>query len=199
MIQNYFSNMLNKGFSIFNDLDFKETRKALSGQMKLLAKDGYVKEKKRASSIDIHDEDQMWDKGILGSSNPHQLVHTLIYTLGIHLSLRAGKEQHDLEYGGNSQIKLILKDRIEVLHYTERISKNKSFGLKNSTCEPKVTYIYPRIDKPERCAIFLYKKYISHRPDENVSKQIKSFYLSPIKNPRTNIWYKSWAFIRLNP
>ena len=107
-------------------------RQVLDAVMKKGAKDGPVKAVKRSKAIEFEDEQKMWDIGTFGSWNPKQLMHTLLYHLGMHLSLRTAQEHRDLEHGESSQIQLITdKNGCELLvyEYTERSSKNKSFGF----------------------------------------------------------------------
>lgn len=99
MVQHYFSHGLSKAWSVFTD-DFGLM--VLDSEMKALARAGYVKEKKRAEVITVSKENELWERNILGKNNPHQLAYSLVYCLGLHLSLRAGKEHHDLVFGENS-------------------------------------------------------------------------------------------------
>ena len=72
--------------------------------MKRSAREGNVKPKRRARSITFEEEKMLWENGSFGSSNPQQLLDTLIYFLGLHLSLRACQEHRDLIYGESSQL-----------------------------------------------------------------------------------------------
>jgi hypothetical protein len=129
---------------------FQETRKVLDAQMKKSASIGNVKLPKRSHSISFEDEEQLWKTGALGSSTPKQLVDTLIYELGIHLSLRASKEHRDLEFCENSQLSLCSDSNgMKYIQYVERYSTTSNFGLKTVAREPKVCRIYPKSDKPE--------------------------------------------------
>jgi hypothetical protein len=191
-IQFYFIHYYNWSFSLFKDEEFKESRKVLDSQMKLAAKKGLVKPKKKARAISFDEENKLWEDGLLGYDNPKKLLNTLIYLFGIHFGLRARQEHRDLEYGQNSQIKLLVDaDQKEYLEYTERMSKNKKFGLSCSRMEPKYARLYARDDNLARCPVELYKKYLSHRPEANGQRGNDAFYLAYITNPKTNVWYKS--------
>ena len=79
-------------------------------------------------------------------------------------------EHRNLEYGPHSQITLeVNSDGSEYIKYIERCSKDKNHGIRNSRVDPKVTFIYPNKEKPDR-AVSLYKCYVSHRP-ESFNKQ----------------------------
>ncbi len=146
--------------------------RVLDTQMKISVRHGCLKEKKRAACISIADEDELWRNGSFGWSSGAQLIRTLIYHLGLHLSLRASQEHRDLEFGHASQLKLCVEQsNTEYLQYVKRISKNHRFGLKCARLEPKVTRIYPISEgEKERCVVALYKKYISHRPESHGRK-----------------------------
>ena len=99
MIQHHLNWNLNRGVSIFKDKEFAQAIAVLDGQMKLGDNLGLVKTPKRAVSISLSDEEEMWNNGSFGSSNPRQLLYTLLYHLGLHCSLRACEEHRDLEFG----------------------------------------------------------------------------------------------------
>ena len=163
-IQFHFNNTLKWNISIFKDKEFKRSRESLDSQMKKGASLGLVKPKKRADVITFEDESKLWKEHKFGRSNPEQLIHTLLYHLGLHLSLRACKEHRDLTFGEDSQLELINDKSGEYLVYTERISKNKQFGLKHARMEPKQTRIYSLTDNPDKCVVSMYKEYVNHRP-----------------------------------
>ncbi len=163
MIQHHLNYSLKVVASIFKDPCFLNCREALDAAMKASARAGTVKPRKRAAIVTWDMEEEMWTSGAFGYSSPQQLIDTLIYHLGLHLSLRAVQEQRDLEYGCNSQLQLKKdKDGVEFLSYMERTSKCKSFGLNQCRREPKTTTIYPH-ENQARCIIRLYKTYLSHR------------------------------------
>jgi hypothetical protein len=149
--------------SIFKDEEFLATRESLDAAMKLSAKQGCVKATKRAATVSYELESEMWSNGTFGTSNPQQLVDTLLYHLGLHLALRARQEHRDLEYGDKSQLILEKCNDSERLKYVERTSKNNDYGIKNCNREPKTTYIYPNVVDPKKCVILIYKTYLSHR------------------------------------
>ena len=57
--------------------------------------------------------------------------------------------------------------------------------------EPKVTYTYENEENPNRCVVRLYEEYIKHRPESSGLRGSTAFYLTPIKSPTSNCWYKS--------
>ena len=190
-IQHYFNYSLDQNFSIFVDKEFKETREILDVCMKKSAAEGFTKPVKRAAAITLEDEEKMWKTGVFGTSNPRQLLDTLIYHFGLNFALRACQEHRELVFGDNSQISLETdSDGFERLCYVERISKNNSCGTKDRRKELKVTYLYQNENK-SRCIVSAYKLYLHHRPESNDSPGSSAFYLTPIPNPKSNIWYKN--------
>lgn len=193
-LQHYVNYSLKKKVSFFNDAEFLGLREALDAEMKLSASEGNVRMKRKSDAISFETEDSLWNLGAFGSANPQQLIDTLLYNLGLHLSLRACAEHRNLEYGENSQLSLQTNENgKKCIKYVERCSKNKTFGLKNCKMEPKVTYIYENEKNPSRCVVHLYELYISLRPESNGLPGCEAFYLTPIKSPKqeNNCWYKS--------
>ena len=159
--------------------------------MKKAAKAGVIKPTKRASPISFEMENMLWINHIFGYENPEQLLNNLIYHFGIHFSLRACQEQRDLEFGINSQIVLHQNDGNPYIEYVERISKNKSFGLKATRMEPKCTKVYENKNEPEKCVIKMYNEYVSHRPETHGLKGCEAFYLTPLPQAKSTIWFKA--------
>jgi hypothetical protein len=194
MVQHHFVHERKMDISFFKDREFVELRDVLDGCMKDAAKKGLVQLKRKSEVITVQEEEKLWSNGSLGCSNGRQLLETLIYLLGMNLSLRASQEHRDLEFGENSQLQMIKEGEEEVLLYVERTSKNHSFGLKSTRMEPKCTKIYPNRLNAGRCVVSMYKKYISHRPESHGQSGHLSFYLTPIAQPKSDVWYKSQPF-----
>lgn len=187
MIQHYMNYDCGKNWSFFKDDEFKDARNQLDAEMRLSAIEGNVKPTKRAENISFSDEEDLWKEGILGSGNPKQLQDTVIYLMGVQFGLRAATEHKALRFGVNSQLQLIEENSEEVLVYTETVSKNKNFGIKQSRIEPKSVRVFPRKTLKERCLVNLYKKYVSKRPITDRTE----FHLACIINPKTTVWYKN--------
>ena len=159
--------------------------------MKQSAKEGYRKPVKRAAPVTMETEESLWTNGVFGRGDGKQVINTLIYYFGLNFSLRARQEQKNLIFGERSQITLERDDDgFERLCYIERFSKNRSFGLHQSRKEPKMTFLYANPDE-SRCIVSLYKFYIQHRPESHGLPGNEAFYLTPIPNPSTEVWFKS--------
>ena len=125
MIQFDFNRSLNWSISLFLDKEFEMSRKVLDAEMRCMAREGLVKPKKKAAVISQNIEEEIWTNGSFGQSNPKQLITTLIYQLGLHLSLRASQEHYDLQFGKELQLTMKNEEQGEYLEYIERVSKNK--------------------------------------------------------------------------
>ena len=71
---------------LFNDDKFCFLRDALDAMMKESASDGLGLTKKQGEVITLDEEEQLWSKGVLGDSNPQQLLDTIVYLFGIHFA-----------------------------------------------------------------------------------------------------------------
>lgn len=77
------------------------------------------------------------------------------------------------------------------LRYTEVISKTNNGGLIHLRNRRKVVRAYKNLTNVERCPVELYKRYLSHVPNE-VSDN--AFYLLALPKPNGEIWnYKRAA------
>ena len=122
---------------IFKDSEFAEFRTVLDSQMKRLKAAGIGANKKKAEPITVEEEEILWQKGLLGDSNPQTLVDTMLFMNGIYFALRGGKEHRDLRHEP-SQILLVEKPgERSYLKYAEDISKNHPGGLKGRNVTPK--------------------------------------------------------------
>ena len=72
--------------------DFVDVHNCLDNCMKELSRDGNVHPHNQAVPIrsSIDPENEMWKQNILGSSNPKQLVDTILYLFGVHFALCVG-------------------------------------------------------------------------------------------------------------
>ena len=169
-----------------NSCTFRNLNSALNLIMEERARQGIGVDVNQANLITQEQENYLWEHGFLGSENAELLCHTLVWVLGIQFALRAGQEYRNLR-PENSQLSLQCDELgREFLQCTEDISKTNNGGLSHLRIKRKVVRAYKNLTNVERCPVELYKKYLSHMPNE-VSGN--AFYLRALPKPNGEIWY----------
>ena len=87
-------------YKFFEDKEFSDLKYTCDNIIKERAKAGLRSYVKQASVLSFDQEEFLWENGYLGTSNPDQLIHTLIFLLGMHL--RAGAEHRALRSVGHN-------------------------------------------------------------------------------------------------
>ena len=64
--------------------------------MKMRTEQGVGRSVRKAMVLNVCDEDILWNFGLLGTYCPEVLLTTVMFTLGLSCSLRAGKEHYAL-------------------------------------------------------------------------------------------------------
>ena len=115
---------------------------------------------------------------MLGNKDPKTLLHTLVFLFGKFFALRSGEEHRNLAF---EQLTVIEGDDIERtrLQYRSHGEKNHGGGLKHRNVTPKVVEQHENVEKPERCVVRLYNKYISKYPRD--CKKNEVFHSTPKK------------------
>ena len=73
--------------NFLEDDHFHEMRQILDAKMKELSVKGLGSKKRQAEIITEEEENQLWDRNILWENNPEQLIHTIIYLIGLNFAL----------------------------------------------------------------------------------------------------------------
>lgn len=171
---------------IFKDLQFSEFCRTLDAEMKRLRSLGIGTSTKQAEPITDAEEERLWIQGKLGPDTPQSLLDTMVYMCGLYFALRSGQEHRNLSV---DQLKLVEPaDGVPHLVYTENVSKNNPGGLHNRKLKPKTVIHHANLECPSRCLVMFYKTYMAHRPPD---LEHNAFYLTPIRNPKTSVWYTS--------
>ncbi len=184
-IQRYLRFNGKPSMDFFNDPVFADFKLNLDAEMKRLQRKGLGSKKRQAEPLSF-EEEQLWEKGLLGSTNPQALVDTMLFMNGLYFALRSGEEHRQLRFDP-CQIQLFEQPaQRPYLKYTEDLYKNRPGGLKGRKTKPKVVIHHANEDNPARCFVQLFKKYNSLCPHDRPKG---AFYLQPLKNPKSNCWY----------
>ena len=129
--------------------------------MKALTASGVGVVVKQASVLSFSDENFLWENGFLGTSNPQQLLNTVVFVLGMSCALHAGKEHCALHsMGFNSQISWHMSPTGDwYFCYRKDIGlKTNKGGLKHKKVSPKFVTVYQIADK-NHCPVHILYKY----------------------------------------
>ena len=169
--------------NLFENREFLNVQKTLDRKMKTLAADGYQPPVRKAKVITNEMERELWENGVLGYSNPTQLLQTVYYINGTHFCLRARGEHRNLRVGAQSQLRILGMGNNERIEYKEDLSKNNTAGIKHKNVRQKTGVIYAT--QTEFCPVKIVKKYISLLP-----KNAPAFYCKPkTAYGNTGPWY----------
>ncbi len=145
---------------------------------------------KHAQVISYTDEEMMLNSGILGTSNPEQLVNTLLFLLGIHCTLCTGSEHCNLRsLGKNSQFKYRVINGVINGHliYNEDLGmKTNRGGLKHKQNPAKEVIIFPQSNRA-RYPMAIFYLYHCKIP---INRKTEALYLHPRKNYTPDQWYE---------
>ena len=120
-------------------------------------------------------------------SKPQVLLDTMVFMCGLYFALRSGQKHWSLQM---DQIRLVEQPKLSAfLVYTENVSRDNPGGLKHCKLSAKEVNHYENRECPQQCFVRLFKCYVSHRSADPIKDN--AFYLTPIKYPKTNVWYKS--------
>ena len=110
-------------------------------------------------------EDDLWNKGILGETDPDTLHQTAFYFIGSWFGLHGGKEHRSLVRFPQSQITIQQKpDGSDNLVYHEFVNKTNQGGIHSRSKQGKVSDVFCSGFRP-RCFIAIYKEYIYKCPE----------------------------------
>ena len=174
------------------DGEFSQLRTVLDNLMKERAAQNIGNVVKRAEMLSFEEENLIWEKGVLGDSNPTQVRETVLFMLGVHVGLRAGDERYNLRRESDkfpSQLSFKRDNKgIRCLVYTEdSVTKTNDGGLKSMGKECKVVWVY-RSSNTNRCPVRIVHKYMSLLPPVRQNKK-DNFYLRSLDRLSPAQWY----------
>ena len=111
--------------NIFEQAKFHMFCTTLDSEMKHLSSTGQYIHKRQAEPISVEDESLLWELGLLGTTSPTVLLHSLVYMVGLYFVLRSGSEHRRLRYTP-AQIQLREVSLSSIFDLSRRYFKNKS-------------------------------------------------------------------------
>ena len=179
--------------SILKDDTFEDARLALNAKRIHLKKQGLGNRPGRSVALEPHEEQVLWDKGVLGCSTPFSLQFTIWFNLTLLMGLRGRDEHRCMKFGDIS-----LHTDAEGLEYIsllERGSKTRD-GTLPSDLRPTTQKIYCTCkDDSQKCIVEIWKQYFIHRPDSMCAEDSPMYlqYKTEVQIQRSKdpyIWYK---------
>ena len=167
---------------------FKEVKFTLDNIMKLHAEQGIGGHCKQAEVLTATHEEYLLLINLLGTSNPEQLLTTIIYIVGKGFALRAGKEHRVLRIPlFDSQFQFLQDEEGQwFIRYKEDVGlKTNKGGLKHRKIDTKELDLYP-IDEEAKCPFRIFLFYLSKLP---TGRKCCSLYLQAKKNYTPDVWY----------
>ena len=157
-----------KGFTwrLISDDEFHEVKFTLDNIMKDRTKQGIGMSVHKAEVLSLTDEDILWSLGLLGTHNPDVLLTTVMFTLDLSCSLRAGKEHYVLRSPGfNSQFTFLYDTEGKLyFRFVEDIGlKTNCGGLKHHKVQAKIVNVH-QLSNPDRCPVRILNLYLSMLP-----------------------------------
>ena len=150
---------------------FKPFHAVLHNLFKMLRQDDVGNDSKHAELVSKDEERQLWDAGVMGTSDPESLLRAVFL-----LQRRDGQEHRCLKLSQFCSLTVPCNHYV----YTENASRNRPGGLAQLRLENKTVPIYVNLDAGERCHVSLLDKYISKLPAETV----KSNFFMPAHLPK---------------
>ena len=177
-------------WKLLDNKEFTELKFTLENTMKQWVTNGIGINVKKADIISVVEEDILWERGILGSENPEQLLQTILYVIGLNCALCAGKKHrplHSIPFGSQFQwVRYDFHDQY-FLCYTEDLGmKTNKGGIKHHKIEAETVDVYP-IQNSYRCPVHITGFYLSVLP---VNHTHNAFYLQPLENYTLTCWFQ---------
>ena len=170
--------------------DFQDARTVVDNISKERTKANVGVLRRQASVISYENENELWEKGILGESTPVKLRNSVLFLLGINLLLRAVDEHYQLRHEMPTEKSQLQFERNSngtkcLVFREDSWTKTHDGGIKDMKAERKIVWIYPN-PNVTRCTVRLVEKYLSLCPAYYTKS---NFYLQALQKPKPNQWY----------
>ncbi len=115
-------------FKVIKDKEFQGCRQVLNGKAIELREMGKGKRLLKSDALTAEEEEVLWEKRILGSTNPSSLNFTMFYVISQHFGTRGCQEHHQIRL---EHLKLVKKPNGEphYLEWVEGLTKTRQGGL----------------------------------------------------------------------
>ena len=138
-------------YKLVNEDCFIQLKNTLDFVMKERASAGIGIEKRKALAITLDEEEQLWERGILGMDTLQRLLDALVYMIGLHFAFRTDLEHRNLRWERSQLTIVTTNNNEEALRYREKVSKANQGGLATRRIKQKIVYAFPNKTRPERC------------------------------------------------
>ena len=177
----------NSKLNILKDWEFLKSREVLLSKKKqLVFEEAKGNRPHAAKELSNAEEDFLFRTGKFGAENPEALQRTVWWLLALHFGFRARDESRKLKWGD-----IVLQTENEtgkefLIWKSERGSKTSRGNGDTRAFNPTAL-----ATNNERCPVFYYKEFKSHRPEEMNSAD-SPFYLAINyrRRPGSNSWWK---------
>ncbi|KXJ18901.1 Zinc finger MYM-type protein 3 [Exaiptasia diaphana] len=164
--------------NFFESSSFKLFQDTLEAETKRLLSLGVGANAKISETFSNEHEEKLWDLKLLGSHTPDVLLDTLLFLIGKNFGLRSGNEHRNLQFKQFTLVTARNNDP-EKLVYNSPMDNSHHLKIQRS----KRNECYSNTERPERCLVSLYKKYLERCPKSALKKKL--FYLMPKRK-----WYE---------
>ena len=165
------------------DSRFRQLHGTLDSYFHKLHSEGVGRQTIHVQVISSEEEDQLWEKGVMGTKTPTQLQNAAFFVVEKMFCLRGGQEHRGLQL---SQLKRF-EDKF--VYY---VSKNRNGSFKQLRVKNKTVPLYPTPEAGEHCPVHILDRYTSKLPAEVREKKL--FYVRPLDKVTSNPdmpWYSS--------
>ena len=157
---------------IATDPEFKHYRQTLDEKMELFIRSGKEQPINSAEPIFPNQENELWERNLLGYKSPKQLLNTVYFLLCKHFGIRSRDEHRSLRaINHNSQLKFITAKGVENLQY--RPDNLAGRQQSNSTSSTYTMFGNPSLK--HRNPVWIMKVYC-----ERVPPKAEHFYCRPV-------------------
>ena len=144
--------------SVITDQNFANTRAVLKSKQKQLKRLGKGNRPQEAAPLTDDEITALFISNVMGIHSPEALVNILWFNNCLHLGLRGGKEQQDLQWG-DIELKTDLNGKEYLEYSVERQTKTRPGDDPANRRAVKPKMFGNKAVGPERHPVFVYKLY----------------------------------------